>query len=188
MTTLARLISLFSKEKTGITISEEEFVRLYPNTFVLNDDKACADCRQSAECNRATLIVSSDYPVECIDVSVIYSYLPQKEKQALKNCDYILSDGEEQYGVRKVTFCDLACTERRYVESGTSHHYPEGKREYVVKQMLSTMNFFQQDSLLKHNILTATRRQFVFGWREKPTASADVAAKRMRGFFHHTKL
>ena len=134
--------------------------------FILTDPKACDSCQNNPQrkdrmdCNREVLKVH----VEDDEVTVINleEYLGQY-KFAKEKCDYLLVDNTENH--RKFSFCDLTCSDEKYVESNKGR-YPEGKRVKVKHQMVQSMEYLLDEPLLAHFILTFAEKHCVFGWRD----------------------
>lgn len=154
----------------------------FSGDFSLSDSKACGACA-AASCDHITMNVRSDTPVSVTDLSQWIDILPPKVREGLKNCDFLFYDAEDVYGMRRIALCDLSCSDPAYIQSGKSNKYPEGKREYVVKQMLSIAQFISDDAMLDHLVATATSRRMVFGLRETSRhTGSGAAARAMRSF------
>lgn len=176
-----QLLRNYIREYTDKDICSGGLLQEYCGDFSLSDKKACDYCLNSSDCDRAVLNVHSDYAVDVLSVETWLSYFPANVLYKLKNCDYFISDGVEQYASKKIAFCDLTCLHDRYLTYG-SHEYPYGKREYAVQQMINMADFFNSDELLGHYIQTATSRRFILGVRMKNADEADIAVKSMTGF------
>ncbi len=58
-----------------------------------------------------------------------------------------------------------------------------GKRAKAFSQMTNSMlRLTEADDLLKLNIISASRKRFIFGWREPDMAPADLPEEAMLGF------
>lgn len=157
--------------------------------FALTDSKACLPCIEDinkrgvhAKCNHEMMVVKTTTPVGIIDIDTWLSAFPHKVKEGLCNCDYLIADAVNRYAVRKIAFCDLTCSHPAYLNPGRSKEYPEGKRNYMLKQMVSMVTWLINDDLLKVNIFTNTERCLVFGIRHRQLVSKIPPASAMSGF------
>lgn len=134
-------------------------------SFALSDEKACTACkgnrRGREECNEETLRVELA-PGEAVTVVNFEEYLGQfgnkLDKYKMQRCDYLILDDSDSH--RKFAFCDLTCSDQKYVDG------PTGKRAEVVKQMKSSLESMLKVDVLNHYILTFRDKVFLFGWRE----------------------
>lgn len=155
----------------------------YSTDFILTDRTACNSCSALlSACNQEILKVRTSTTVDVLPLDKLVKFLPQHAKNGLKNCDYLMCDDADLYATRRIALCDLSCSKEAYVNAGSSTKYPQGKREYVVGQMLDTANFLSKNELLGQHIMTATSRRFIFGVRIKEEKPADIATKSMKAF------
>jgi len=165
----------------------------FTGDFILTDPKACLNCniisrqpQSYSSCNQVVMKVHSDNTVIVLNMNSLFEQLPQKITTGLKSCDFIISDDEEVMTSRRIAFCDLTCSEEKYINPGGSDKYPNGKREYAVTQMLSTSDFLSKDPLFKAHLHSATSRRLIFGIRDKTNQPINRAAKAIRGFINST--
>lgn len=155
---------------------------LYSGDFALSDQNACDHCSKRQTCDRNVMYLHSDIPVAVIDMDEWRASRSDDIPEGTKICDFMLHDAEEQYASRKVAFCDLTCSQQKYTEPGGSTKYPLGKRDYAIKQMLSTINLFFNRPVIDQQIMTATDRKIIFGVRLSDETSDNAAAKSMSAF------
>lgn len=124
---------------------------------------------------------SSTKPVEVLNFERFISQFDRTSAEIKERCDYLLYDNDENS--RKIAFCELTCSETKYVEPNESNEYREGKRAKAYNQMLKSLEALLGVSLLNTHILTFQKKHCVFGWRE-PIASGqmDAAAASMNAF------
>ena len=170
-----QLLRTYIRDHAAKRVDSAEMLHNYSGDFSLSDKKACDDCKGKDGCDMCVLNVHSDYEVEVLSLEKWLSFFPEKELTNLKNCDFFISDGVEQYASKNVAFCDITCLQEKYLAPG-SHKYAEGKREYAIRQMVGMADFFNSDELLGHFIHTATSRRFILGVRSKRAEGAGVAA------------
>ena len=160
-------LGLFLKERYhvayGLTRKNVSLdVEKHSGTFTLHDEKACAKCRNTDGCNHETLVIKSDSGEEI--------YVVDFEKFA------------SQFSDTTAKFCDLSCSCRKYVEPNQGI-YSMGKRAKAFSQMTNSMlKLTEADDLLKLNIISASRKRFIFGWREPDMAPADLPEEAMLEF------
>lgn len=134
----------------------------------LSDAKACDECQrnrpQRNHCNRVNLRVNTD--AKAIEIVDFEKYIDQFDntKGTMKDrCDYLLVDAS--VGHRKIAFCDLSCSEEKYVNPNDGK-YSMGKRAKAAEQMRKSLERMLQEPLLCHYILTFPSKVCLFGWRE----------------------
>lgn len=169
-------------------VAEVDVVR-HDSDFSLNDPKACADCMavHSADtppfvCNWETMRVHPQNPMAVYSLDLWIETFPDRARRNLPNCDFIFADAENIFASRKIAFCDLTCSLSKFVNPGGSTKYPEGKRNYVLRQMSSMASWLMANPMLHHHISTATDRRYVFGVRYTDPVTVDDAASSMRSF------
>lgn len=170
------------------TISEVDVAR-YETDFVLADPKACTGCRivnaqdpVKIQCDGVTMFVHPLNPIAVYSLENWIKTFPAKKRNNLPNCDYIFADADDMYASRKIAFCDITCSESKFVNQGISKKYPQGKRQYVLTQILSMVSWLIQNPMLHHHISTATDRQYIFGVRYTDPLSEDQATMSMQSF------
>lgn len=166
---------------SGPSVSDGASV-VYTQNFTLSDDAACGECPGNHGCDKVVMAVETNHPVGVFHVADYIAALPAKTQNGLKNCDFIMCDASNTYGSRKVALCDLSCSEARYLNPGHSKKYPQGKRAYVVEQMISTADFIARDIMVGQYIRTATSKRFVFGLRVKDMNVRNKAMNSMKAF------
>lgn len=178
-------LGLFLKERYhvayGLTRKNVSLdVEKHSGTFTLHDEKACAKCRNTDGCNHETLVIKSDSGEEIyvVDFEKFASQFSGTTAEFGETCDYLMYSNR----VRQVAFCDLSCSCRKYVEPNQGI-YSMGKRAKASSQMTNSMlRLTEADDLLKLNIISASRKRFIFGWREPDMAPADLPEEAMLGF------
>ena len=100
------------------------FVELY-------DAKACDYCFQRRPerngCNKTNLIINAfTTPIGVVDFEAYIKQFDNTVAKAKDRCDYIFVDGAA--GHRKIAFCDLTCSKKKYVEPNDGL-YPLGKKK-----------------------------------------------------------
>ena len=160
---------------------------VYEKDFALNDEKACWRCISQYtsdghpfQCSYEVLKVHPLKPIAVCSLDAWLNTFPPKKLVGFKNCDYIFTDARDEYAYKKVAFCDITCSDSKYVKPGGSVVYPEGKRAYMLKQMESVATWMLNDDVLYHSVATATHRQLVFGIRytDKPVVSKTAMSLR----------
>lgn len=153
----------------------------YSGSFSLSDPHACSACA-IAGCDNITLTIASRETLNVLNIDGWSKALPARLRDGLKNCDYFIFDDERRYACRKIAFCDLTCSEEKFLGPGVSKKYPEGKRIYAFRQMEKLFELFCSDDMLLHYMLTTTHRRYVLGVRLKDDHNPSVAASAMHRF------
>lgn len=189
MDILRQILRWGAAEIMDLRVVADLDVKRYDSDFTLNDQKACVACRYVHRadqppfvCNEETMKVHPMNPVAVFSLDSWVNSFPDNKRKDLPNCDYIFADAESMYASRKIAFCDLTCSLRKFVEPGGSKKYPEGKRNYVLHQMSSMAEWLMKNPILHHHISTATHRQYIFGVRYTDPVMPDGAATSMRRF------
>lgn len=143
--------------------------------FYLNDPRACNDAIRNdlskcSGCDRIVLNIHADSVVEIFSMDQWEARLPKAERRRrqdehYKLCDYIICDKDDPYARSHIAFCDLSCVSDKYLLSGDSNEWPEGKRSYVLSQMVDTARYFLELDVVAQTIMTATDRSLIFGFR-----------------------
>ena len=148
---------------------------IYCDTFILSDSKTCAECKGSRpgreNCNKETLWieVAKGETVTTVNFEEYLNQFGDKlDKYKMQRCDYIILDDSESH--RKFAFCDLTCSEQKYVDG------KEGKRAEAFKQMKVSLDSLLKVDVLNQYILTYRDKVFLFGWRE--FTIPDITLKR----------
>ncbi|MDE6436366.1 MAG: hypothetical protein K2K69_02525 [Muribaculaceae bacterium] len=183
MEILQQLLGLGAGEIIGITGLAVPNLTRYTSDFSLHDTEACGVCRKARaqQCNHETMMVHPLNPIAVFALHEWISSFPKNKRINFPNCDYIFADAENMYASRKIAFCDITCSESRYVNPGTGK-YPQGKRAYVLSQMESLAGWLMKNSLLRHYISTATNRRMIFGVRYSDRNPANKATAAMQSF------
>lgn len=189
MELLQQLLQKGAASIIGIPVISEIKVRRYDTEFMLTDKLACDRCRilhpnqpPALNCNGTTMNVQPRNPMAVFYLDPWIRLFPHNIRQNFPNCDYIFADAENMYASRKIAFCDLSCLNSKYVGPGVSTEYPEGKRQYVLKQMSSMARWLMNNVLLRQYIATATYRSYIFGVRFNDIPPIDGAASSMHSF------
>lgn len=139
-------------------------------TFALTDNKACEDCHQQLgridrrNCDEEILKIGSNgQEVTVVNFEKYISQFDGTPANIRERCDYLLVDDTENH--RKIAFCDLTCSDGKWVEPNTGK-YSEGKRAKAKKQMMASIKTLLNVPLLDHAILTFAEKICLFGWRE----------------------
>ena len=145
----------------------------------LSDSKACDNCQKSrpqrAQCDRVNLRVNtSDKSIVIVDFEKYVNQFDNTAAAMKDRCDYILVDASEAHN--KIAFCDLTCSEEKYVNPNDGK-YPLGKRAKAVMQMMKSLESLLVEPLLANYILTFPEKVCLFGWRDY-AVPADVTPKR----------
>ena len=146
-------------EKVNVPLSTQS------ESFTLSDQKACSECKadrpEREKCDEKTLKIklATDETVTIVNFEKYLNQFGNRlEKYGTKRCDFLILDDNESH--RKVAFCDLTCSDHRYVDGQT------GKRAKVVKQMKDSLESLLKVDVLNQYILTFQDKVFLFGWRE----------------------
>lgn len=134
----------------------------------LNDPKACANCLRIRPNRFACDKVNFRFDTSGIPVKIVnfeqYANQFDNTPAAMKDrCDYIMVEGTS--GHDKIIFCDLTCSEEKYVNPNDGK-YSLGKRAKAFEQMKRSLERLLQESLTKQYILTFPEKVCLFGWRD----------------------
>ncbi len=178
---LTRIGNIFNQADVALPL-----VDVYETDFSLSDTMACTYCKENDSsgngCNREVLKVHPSSPVAVFPIDKWLKLLPSKELERFKICDYFFIDATDEYASKKVGFCDITCSEVKYVNPGSSTKYPAGKRAYMLKQMESVAEWILSDPVLYSDVATATNRRLVFGIRYSKNKPQTKASKSMSAF------
>ncbi|MDE6486381.1 MAG: hypothetical protein K2L76_02620 [Muribaculaceae bacterium] len=158
--------------------------QIFTGTFALNDAHACGACRNNTVCNNENLIiVAGDTTVHAVDLE---EYLDQFRGTAAEfhgaRCDFLLYDDCLSGPPGKIAFCDLTCSDSSYIGPNNGK-YPQGKRIHAFNQMRTSMTaLIQSEVMLGLAILSRSRRQLIFAWRDPGRPHADNAERNMMLF------
>lgn len=150
--------------------------------FTLSDSKSCRSCHENplredrTDCNEEVLKI--DAGVNAVTVVAFEEYISQyehSEADIKERCDYLMVDDTE--GHRKIAFCDLTCSDVKWVEPNGGR-YPEGKRAKAVSQMLKSMEVLLAEPLMCQYILTFADKVCLFGWRDYGSSPRIAIARR----------
>lgn len=148
-------------------------------SFTLSDSKACTACKampsrtDRVSCDEANLNIHSSDDVAVLEFE---RYIQQFSRTSLgikDVCDYLLFDESNNH--RKIAFCDLTCSDEKWVEPNTGK-YPEGKRAKVKSQMLDSLEYLLKEDLLAVVILTFAEKVCLFGWRDFDNPEVNTVA------------
>lgn len=109
---------------------------------VFYDNRACAGCneRKTGICTKEEILkVSHKSPLTKVDLEKFFNQFEGRVLSSLKDkCDLLLYDSEKK---RRIAFCELTCSQRRYVEpyDDTAGSHP-GKRAKAWKQLKSSID------------------------------------------------
>lgn len=146
------------------------------NKFQLYDKKACSNCSSCALCNKEVLIVEpNNVNVNIIDFENFANSLPSFKKR----CDYIMYEDSDRQ--KKITFCDLTCTNIKYIGSNPGS-YPQGKRAHAYMQMKESIEQLLKIDLINQYILTCVTKECVLGWKETSSPTQNKANKNISSF------
>lgn len=167
--------------REGIVFPMEQKV----GQFSLHDERPCHDCKirfpEKAGCNEVVLTITTTIPVDVLNFEQFASQFDNTAGELKDRCDFLLYDHSENS--RKIAFCELTCSESRYVEPNVSSKYPGGKRAKAFSQMKASLEALLAIDLLNTHILTFQNKVAVFGWRERNTENpVDSAAQNMKSF------
>lgn len=150
--------------------------------FVLTDHKACGDCHRKPgrmdrnTCDEGILkIESNGQEVTVVNFEEYISQFDGILENIRERCDYLLLDDTENH--RKIVFCDLTCSDSKWVEPNTGK-YSEGKRAKARKQMMASIKTLLSVPLLDHAILTFAEKICLFGWREYGVPEVPIVPQR----------
>ncbi len=156
----------------------------------LSDSKACDGCQkrrpERIHCDRINLkINTSNSPVGIVDFEKYITQFDHTPAEVRDRCDYLLFDAT--VGHSKIAFCDLTCSEEKYVNPNTGS-YPAGKRAKAVKQMQTSLECLLEEPFSANYILTFPSKVCLFGWREYNVPDATPmrgdAARNMLAFMN----
>ncbi|MBD5351259.1 MAG: hypothetical protein HDR86_00325 [Bacteroides sp.] len=148
-------------------------------TFSLSDPKACELCDSNATCNHQTLLISSDEPVQIINLEEFARQFDGTKAEFEGGvCDFLLFSAINT----QMALCDLSCSSAAYVEPNHGK-YPEGKRAKALSQMKNSLNkLLYADVLFELKILSNSRKRLIFSWREPQVDVIDPAEQTMMDF------
>lgn len=182
----------------GFDVSRVQLgIRQMTGLFALSDSKACQACHRlparqdRTECNEEVLKVNSSDTI--VDVVNFEEFLSQFEKVPTSvRCDFLIAD----HGMsnRKIIFCDLTCSEAKYVEDNSSIRNGN-KRAKAFQQMKRSIETLMDEtnsnhSLIAVNLLTYAEKVCLFAWRDYHVSDAPSPAQcgnataNMRAFIH----
>lgn len=146
-------------------------------SFTLSDSKACTACKampsrvDRVSCNEENLNVHSTSDVAVLDFE---KYIAQffKKNISINICDILLFD--ESINHHKIAFCDLTCSDEKWVLPNAGIYCPEGKRAKVKTQMMDSLEYLLKEPLLAVNILTFAEKICLFGWRDYDHPDVDA--------------
>ena len=135
--------------------------------YVLSDDKACGQCRDSRPerrcCNGENLRIEFDENnIVLVDFENYISQYEHTAAEISERCDYLFVDDECH---TKIAFCDLTCSDMKYVVPNKGL-YKLGKRAKAVAQMTNSLECLLNVPLLDHYMLTFPVKVCLFGWRD----------------------
>ena len=93
-----------------------------------------------------------------------------------------MGDAVNMYASRKIAFCDLTCSDPKYINPGGSTKYPQGKRNYILEQIEDTSKWLMSDLMIYHCLSTATCRQIIIGIRHNNIQVTSSPATAMKAF------
>ena len=145
-------------------------IHSFDEPFVLTDNKSCNQCRSNPErtdrsnCNEEILKINpAGKTVSVLNFEEYITQFCNTKLNVTKRCDYLLFDDSNNH--QKIAFCDLTCSERKWVERNEGH-YAEGKRAHATSQMMQSVEYLLNEPLLSFEILTFIEKVCIFGWRE----------------------
>ena len=150
----------------------EVFYKVLSNSVVFSDDKACMQCHQRfierATCNEENLKINfGNNSVISINFESYIGQFDHTKAEITERCDYLLVDDKEH---TKIAFCDLTCSEEKYVNDDTEH-FRLGKRAKAIKQVKNSLEQLLRVALFDHYLLTFPQKVGLFGWRDYNAAS-----------------
>ena len=166
---IKHLLQVRYPSEYGLT-SKEVNVSLTEHTtlFSLSDSKACISCRaardERQDCNEEVLRINPNGNI--IQVINFEAYIQQFAKvmpEQKDRCDYLLYS--ETKDERKIAFCDLTCSDIKWVEPNKGK-YPEGKKAKARQQMNRSIEYLVTEPLFGEFIYTCSKRMCIFGWRD----------------------
>ncbi len=140
------------------------------DSFALSDLKTCSSPRKvnlcPSVCNEDILKIDTDRPL------TIVRYDDWMSDESQKKCDYLLFDSGNDK--QKFAFCELTCSQKKYVDEDDSTIKKEGKRAKAFNQMQETWSLIKESDnpVFQTYILRFREKCGIFGWREK-TLSGD---------------
>lgn len=160
-------------------------VRQEYGLFTLHDAIACQICKshfvEKINCTSAVLTIHANNPVDVLCFERFISQFDGTSAEIKDRCDYLLYDHDAQK--QKIAFCELTCSESKYLEPNASNKQPEGKRAKAYSQMKTSLEALLTVSMLCVHILTRPKKYAIFGWRERNVQfPMDQAATSMKEF------
>lgn len=160
--------------------------------FSLSDAKACQECKRKypvrITCDEDVLKIFTDTAIEIFNFELFISQWDDTPNRVIRRCDYLMWD--DAIDGRKVAFCDLTCSIPEHVAPNPHDKHPEGKRLYAYGQMKDSLDVLLAINVLDQYLLTATKKVFLFGWREPEIRvdTDDTAEQAMSNFITRTAI
>ncbi len=155
---------------------------LPPALHFLYDKKACNNCTNEHRICGEQQCVLKFQNNESVDVVNIENFLLQfdglKTASLKEKCDLMFFDNEN-----KVAFCDMSCTQSKYVEPYLCQGEIKcGKRAKAYSQIESVIGKFMEVPALKAYIDNMNEKVGLFALREKDVIVASEVEKNMQVF------
>lgn len=160
--------------------------------FSLTDYKACHDCKRlypaRKACDENVLMIDATIAVETFDFESFISQWDNTPSSVTHRCDYLMWD--DAVDGRKIAFCDLTCSVPKHVDPNPQDKHPEGKRLFAYAQMQESLDVLLGICVLDQYLLTATKKVFIFGWRDPEIKinPSDFVEQAMGDFFTNTAI
>ena len=160
--------------------------------FLLSDPKACKDCKRlypaRKACDETVIAIDATTAIETFNFESFISQWDNTQSQVDHRCDYLMWD--EAVDGRKVVFCDLTCSIPIHVDPNPQDKHQEGKRVFAYSQMQESLDVLLRIYVLDQYLLTATKKVFLFGWRDPEVKmdTNDAAEQAMGDFFTNTAI
>lgn len=158
-------------------------IRLETEPFALSDGKACHDCHlipervNRADCDETVMKVdNAGHEVKVLNLEKYVCQFDNTPARFSERCDFLLLDDNERH--RKIAFCDLTCSDKKWVEPNQGKAYPQGKRAKARSQMIKSMEILMKQNVLELYILTFAEKVCLFGWRDYNAPETPVAPER----------
>lgn len=121
------------------------------------------------------LVIVSEKAICRVDIESFFRQMNGLKAAEGLCCDFLFADG-----VRKIVFCDLTCSLRKYIlPFRNSRGYQQGKRAKAYHQISSTIDKLMAVPNVAQYIHQMPLKIGLFAERDKDSATSDVAIKNM---------
>lgn len=155
---------------------------LYPTLHSLYDSKACNGCTLEHRICGEEQCVLKFQNEEIVEMTNIEDFLLQfdglKMASLKEKCDFMFCNN-----VNKVVFCDMSCTQSKYVEPYLCQgEKKSGKRAKAYSQIESVIGKFMEVPALKTYIDNMNEKIGLFALREKDVIVTSDVERNMQVF------